>query len=367
MRCLKNALANTCSALLIGLVLMGAFSSMAEAGDESITITIDRAVMPQSLVHPGRFFTEAETVTVYDYVIRDYANTPVDSFLIQTASGTTKIPMDTVVEVRFENKIRRRTGDIDRIENVVEADMLMTDGTEMHVVMNADFGTIEGKTELGDFFLGEPHTVRHLTFNRVEEVEEPIVQGIPVIIEQPVVVVVPPKPVPPPDADGDGVIDSLDKCPDTPRGLRVDKHGCLRDTDGDGVPNIADICPKTPQGAPVNRVGCWTIQGTNFEYDSWRINPEHYARLDRSIAVLKADTALIIEIQGHTDEIASEQYNQILSEKRAEAARDYFISKGIDPSRISTRGFGETRPIASNETPQDRARNRRAEIKILNR
>jgi outer membrane protein OmpA-like peptidoglycan-associated protein len=76
---------------------------------------------------------------------------------------------------------------------------------------------------------------------------------------------------------------------------------------------------------------------------------------------------MTIEIQGHTDEIASEQYNQMLSEKRAEATRDYFASMGIAPSRISTRGFGETRPIASNDTPEERAMNRRIEIRILSR
>ena len=76
---------------------------------------------------------------------------------------------------------------------------------------------------------------------------------------------------------------------------------------------------------------------------------------------------MTIEIQGHTDEIASQEYNQMLSEKRAEATKDYFVYRGIDSERISTRGFGETRPIASNDTPEERSKNRRIEIEILSR
>jgi OOP family OmpA-OmpF porin len=74
-----------------------------------------------------------------------------------------------------------------------------------------------------------------------------------------------------------------------------------------------------------------------------------------------------IEIQGHTDSIASEKYNQWLSEKRANSAKEYFVSKDVNEKRITTRGFGETRPIVSNDTPEGRAKNRRIEIMVTNK
>ncbi len=157
------------STLLAALMVVAVFAPCAlaegEQGD-SITITIDRLVMPQSLLHPGRALTKPEIVMVYDHVIRSYDGKPIDSFTIQTASGRTDIPIENIREITIENDISRRTGDIHRIENVVEADIVLVDGTEKHVVMNADFGTIEGNTDRGEFFLKYPHTVRHIVFNR---------------------------------------------------------------------------------------------------------------------------------------------------------------------------------------------------------
>ena len=141
-----------------------------EAKDKTLTITIDRRVMPQSVLNAGRFFIEEDdvraTVTVRDYVIRDYTGDPIDGFIIQTASGQTKIPVDTVKKIEFANWVDRRTEDIDLIENVREADILLRNGQTKHALVNADFGTIEGKTNRGDFFLGKPHTIMKLVFDR---------------------------------------------------------------------------------------------------------------------------------------------------------------------------------------------------------
>jgi OOP family OmpA-OmpF porin len=354
------------SALLLGVALIAASAPVAGADEGSITITIDRRVMPRALLNPGLFFTRGETVTVENYVIRNYLGKPIEGFIVQTASGRTTIPIDTVQGIDVDRRVERRTEDIPDIERTVKANILYTDGTQEQVLMNADFGTIEGTTELGEFFLDDPLTVRKLVFNRFEEpVEQPV--EIPAPQPAPPVIVEPEAPAPPADSDGDGVPDSKDKCPDTPRGFRVDENGCLRDRDRDGVPNIVDKCPDTPRGAPVNRLGCWTVKGINFEYNKWDIKPEYYALLNESAAVLKLNSEMTIEVQGHTDEIASEEYNQVLSEKRAEATRNYFIGLGIASDRISTRGFGETRPIESNDTPDERAMNRRIEIKILSR
>jgi len=71
-----------------------------------------------------------------------------------------------------------------------------------------------------------------------------------------------------------------------------------------------------------------------------------------------------VDLDGHTDSIGTERYNQGLSERRARAVRDYLVKKGINPARITTRGFGETKPIADNKTRDGRAKNRRVEIRV---
>ena len=169
------------------------------------------------------------------------------------------------------------------------------------------------------------------------------------------------------DSDGDGVADYLDKCPGTPKGVEVDKVGCPLDTDGDGVPDYLDQCPDTLKGAPVNSVGCWSIKGINFDYNKWDIKPQYYGLLDENIAVLKKNPSVKVQIQGHTDSSGSEAYNQGLSEKRADSVMKYFVSKGIDAGRLSMKGLGELAPIASNDTPEGRAKNRRIDIKITSR
>ena len=169
------------------------------------------------------------------------------------------------------------------------------------------------------------------------------------------------------DSDGDGVADYLDKCPGTPKGVEVDKVGCPLDSDGDGVPDYLDKCPDTPKGAPVNAVGCWIIQGINFDYDKSDIKPEYHERLQTGVRILKDNPTMKVEIQGHTDSKGSDAYNQALSERRAEAVKNYIVAAGIDASRVSSRGFGEKKPITTNETAEGRAKNRRIEVKIRER
>lgn len=169
------------------------------------------------------------------------------------------------------------------------------------------------------------------------------------------------------DTDGDGVADYLDKCPDTPKGVKVDKAGCPLDSDGDGVPDYLDKCPDTLKGAPVNSVGCWVIRDLKFDYDKADIKAQYYGRLDEGVKILELNPKVKVEIQGHTDSAGSDAYNQGLSERRAAAVRDYLISKGIKADRLTMRGYGESKPIATNETPEGRAENRRVQIKITSR
>ena len=156
-------------ALLLAFSLMAVLAPCVKAEQEnakSITVTIDRVVMPQSSIYPGRVFTDPATVTVSDFVIRDYLGIPIEGFIVQTVSGQTKVPICKVKEIDFSGWTHRRTDDIKLVENVTCAEIILTDGTSRSVVMNADFGTIEGKTEHGDFYLSLPHTVERLVFNR---------------------------------------------------------------------------------------------------------------------------------------------------------------------------------------------------------
>jgi len=167
------------------------------------------------------------------------------------------------------------------------------------------------------------------------------------------------------DSDGDGVSDFKDKCPDTPMGVEVSIAGCPLDTDEDLVYDYLDRCPNTPRGAFVNKVGCWVLEGVEFGWDKWDIKPHYYPYLDEVVAVLLRNPNLKVEIQGHTDSRGSAIYNQSLSEKRANGVMDYFLKRGIDSERLSAAGYGLTRPIASNLTPEGRAQNRRVELKPI--
>ena len=166
----------------------------------------------------------------------------------------------------------------------------------------------------------------------------------------------------PPDSDGDGVPDYLDECPGTPKGAKVDERGCPLDTDGDGVPDYLDECPGTPKGAKVDERGCWVISEALFDFNKYLIKTEFYPHLDEIITVLQENPTLVVEIQGHTDNVGSSQYNRKLSENRANAVKNYLIKKGINDQRLIAVGFGFSRPKTTNRTEEGKALNRRVEL-----
>ena len=167
------------------------------------------------------------------------------------------------------------------------------------------------------------------------------------------------------DSDQDGVYDYQDKCPGTPAGVKVDSTGCPLDTDKDGVPDYEDKCPGTPEGAKVDARGCWVLEGVNFDTNKATIKAVSYPVLDEVVNVLKENPALKLEIQGYTDSVGAEKYNQRLSEKRAKSVYEYFVKKGVNSSQLTYKGYGEAAPIASNDTDEGRAKNRRVELKPL--
>ncbi len=137
------------------------------------------------------------------------------------------------------------------------------------------------------------------------------------------------------------------------------------DSDGDGVVDAKDRCPNTPKGAQVNQVGCWIVKGLLFDFNKADIKPQYYKNLDQVITVLKQNPGMRIEIQGHTDNIGSATYNMKLSLKRAQAVANYLIAHGISANRLTVKGYGFTRPVAPNDTPEGRALNRRVQLKPI--
>jgi OmpA-OmpF porin, OOP family len=156
------------------------------------------------------------------------------------------------------------------------------------------------------------------------------------------------------------------------------------DDDHDGVNNCDDRCPDTAAGTVVGPDGCpqkvvIDLRGVNFKFDrpktgEHNIEPtlqlptaDSIAILDQAIDALKRYPEIKVELDGHTDSIGTDAYNQKLSERRAQIVNDYLTSHGVDPSRITAvKGFGETQPIDTNATKEGRARNRRTEMKVEN-
>lgn len=185
----------------------------------------------------------------------------------------------------------------------------------------------------------------------------------------------------PTDSDQDGIPDSRDKCPDTPYGTPVDAVGCPpaekfvpppppkksidRDSDGDGVLDSRDKCPDTPQGVIVDEDGCpvkFTMQ-IEFDFDKAEVRPRYHESLRKAAAFINKYPDTKFLLAGHTDSIGSEAYNKTLSMERAAAVKKYLVEEfGIGAHLLYPRGYGESQPVASNETEEGRQKNRRVEV-----
>jgi outer membrane protein OmpA-like peptidoglycan-associated protein len=177
-----------------------------------------------------------------------------------------------------------------------------------------------------------------------------------------------------PDTDNDGLLDKDDECPNLAGPIK--NKGCpYQDTDNDGVLDKDDDCPAT--AGPASNKGCPVIEKEveeilktafdNLEFETGKdiIKESSLPSLSELAAVLRKKSTWNLQISGHTDNVGDDQKNLILSKKRAEAVKNYMMTQGIDATRLYALYFGETMPIATNDTPEGRQKNRRVEMKII--
>jgi OmpA-OmpF porin, OOP family len=146
----------------------------------------------------------------------------------------------------------------------------------------------------------------------------------------------------------------------------VDVAAAPADSDGDGVPDGTDQCPGTPKGVRVDARGCWAAEHLLFAHDSAEIQPSDRERLlANGLPIFEKNPDLRVSIEGHTDSSGNPAYNEKLSQRRAEAVRDLFIANGIAPARLEAHGYGQARPMAPNDGPENMQLNRRVEFTPL--
>jgi len=168
------------------------------------------------------------------------------------------------------------------------------------------------------------------------------------------------------DNDKDGVADYKDNCPTTPVGRAVNAQGCELDGDSDGVVDTLDKCPATQAGSKVDVNGCSQkiVLEINFETSSAKIDTQKSPQLQKYADFMKENPEYNVSIIGHTDSHGSAAFNKRLSQQRADAVKKDLVNRGVDTSRIETRGYGEEQAIADNTTAEGRAKNRRIEAEL---
>jgi OOP family OmpA-OmpF porin len=189
------------------------------------------------------------------------------------------------------------------------------------------------------------------------------------------------------DSDQDGIWDRVDHCVGTKKGCPVDQFGCSTDSDKDGVCDGVDQCPNTPRGVDVDERGCEQgatggasaterqlvetgairLENVYFESRSAKLLPESEASLREAGAALAKYPDLRIEVEGHTDSRGESDFNQKLSQERAEAVRDYLLAHNrLRPENVTARGYGESRLETAERNSEEMMRNRRVVLRVLN-
>jgi OOP family OmpA-OmpF porin len=133
------------------------------------------------------------------------------------------------------------------------------------------------------------------------------------------------------------------------------------------APAPAPAPPPPPPPPPAPEVGTkiMSLEGTNFDFNSAALTPDGMGKLDNAAKVMTENPTLVVGVEGHTDSVGSDAYNQGLSERRAQSAVSYLVSKGIDATRLQPTGYGESKAVATNDTAEGRAQNRRVDLVVV--
>lgn len=169
------------------------------------------------------------------------------------------------------------------------------------------------------------------------------------------------------DSDNDGVVDSKDKCPNTPLGVEVDAYGCPLDSDGDGVPDYMDKCPDTSKMFKVDGYGCpqTATLKINFPPNAHKVTNNLLKEVEEFAKFLKDNIGYQVVVIGYTDSQGKAAANKELSRKRANSVKEALMRYGIKGTRLTAVGRGIENPIATNKTANGRAENRRIEIELI--
>lgn len=177
----------------------------------------------------------------------------------------------------------------------------------------------------------------------------------------------------PVDTDADGIADFQDSCKETAPDIIVNSQGCAEDLDKDGIADYLDRCPGTDSGALTDEYGCKiqisdiapTLDELAFAVGSAEITSAAIEEVKTLATFMQRYDNTVATIEGHSDSSGNSDFNKKLSEERAQTVRGILIEQfGIDPERVKAIGFGEARPIATNDTLEGRAKNRRVDTKI---
>jgi outer membrane protein OmpA-like peptidoglycan-associated protein len=338
----------------------------------------------------GALKVKAPTViTIYgDYKFSKhiYVNALFTGGLVGNKTAGTRTPFQAVVTPRFEGTFLDAGLPISF--NGLSKDVKVGLGLRLGIFYIGSDDLISSATGLSKFTSANVYFGLHATipYRKPKSKRDKDEDETPVVKEPKVVapVVEPPKVEAPKDTDGDGIFDNEDKCP-TVAGLKA--FGGCPDTDGDGVQDSEDKCPTVAglkqfdgcsdtdgdgvldkddkcvdRPGPVDNDGCpkvsevvkkkldFAAKAIQFEVGKDILRPISFTQLDEVVKILKeyGDYQLIID--GHTDNTGKADKNQILSDKRAAAVKDYCIKKGIDASRMISTGYGDTKPLVENNS-----------------
>ncbi len=262
------------------------------------------------------------------------------------------------------------------MKNDAQVSYERVEDAHMHLGVGAEYGWDNGVAARAEYtsYDKDAQMLSLALLKRFGDVEEAPARQVEMPQPKAVPAPVAPRPAVSADSDGDGVPNVRDICPTTRPGVIVNDQGCAADRDNDGVPNEADKCPGTPANVKVDANGCppkplgrgftGVLKGVNFHLGSDKLTTRAKHILDEVAQILNRYPRVRVLIVGHTDNLGTPAFNKDLSIRRAKSVARYLVTKGVVAKRLRYAGRGETQPVASNDTAEGRAKNRRVEFVI---